>query len=335
MILPALVLAAAGIGGAGDTNAETVKMGQQRYRLITRSDMDGLVCGVLLKELNLVDQITFAHPKDMQDGIIEVGPNDIICNLPYVPGAHLVFDHHLSEAFRVGEHDNHVIDPYAPSAARVVFDYYGGVERFPNLPDDMMVAVDKVDSAQFSMEDVLEPQGWVLLSFLMDARTGLGRFRDFRISNNELMMDLIEYCRTHAAVSDILSLPDVQERVQLYREQEQMFKEQLQRCTTVHDNLMVADLRNEETIHAGNRFMIYALYPQCNISMHVMWGKMRQNTIFAVGKSIFDRSSRTSVGMLMLEYGGGGHAAAGTCQVANVSADSVREELIERINAEG
>ena len=301
-----------------------------KYRLVTRSDFDGLVCGLLLKELDMVDEITFVHPKDMQDGKIEITDRDITTNLPYVDGVYLAFDHHESETIRVGQKKNHIIDPEAPSAARVVYDYYGGREKFPNVPEDMMVAVDKADSAQFSEDEILNPTDWVLLNFLMDARTGLGRFHTFRISNYQLMMQLIDYCRDHG-IKEILELPDVKERVDVYEKHEGKFKAQLERCGKVHKEVVVLDLRKEETIWAGNRFMIYALYPQCNISIHVLWGKQQQNTVFAVGKSILDRGSQVNIGALMLEYGGGGHQAAGTCQVANDKADQDLAGLIERI----
>ncbi|MDR2688530.1 MAG: exopolyphosphatase [Azoarcus sp.] len=307
-------------------------MSQEKFRLVTRSDFDGLVCAVLLNELELIDEIKFVHPKDMQDGKVDITPRDITTNLPYVAAAHLVFDHHLSETLRnPGEHKNYIIDPEAPSAARVVYDYYGGKQRFPDIADDMMIAVDKADSAQYVREEILDPQGWVLLNYLMDARTGLGRFREFRISNYALMMDLIKYCRNHG-IDEILALPDVRERVELYFEHTAKAREQLQRCSTVYANLVVLDLRQEETIFATNRFMIYALFPQTNISIHVLWGLQKQNTVFAVGKSILDRGSRTNVGELMLKYGGGGHHAAGTCQVANDKADTVLKELIAQIN---
>jgi nanoRNase/pAp phosphatase (c-di-AMP/oligoRNAs hydrolase) len=306
-----------------------------KFRLVTRSDFDGLVCAVLLKELDLIDDILFVHPKDMQDGKIAITSRDITTNLPYVPGAHLAFDHHASETVRnTGEHANHLIDATAPSAARVVYRHYGGKATFPRVSDEMMDAVDKADSAQYSREDILNPQGWVLLNYLMDSRTGLGRFRDFRISNYTLMMALIDYCRDHT-IEQILALPDVKERVDLYFDHEARAKEQIERCATVHGNLVVLDLRNEETIWATNRFTIYAMYPQCNISIHVMWGVQKQNTVFATGKSILDRSSRTNVGELMLAYGGGGHNAAGTCQVDNDRAAEVLQQLVTRINADG
>lgn len=307
----------------------------KRYRLITRSDMDGLVCGVLLKELNLIDDIMFAHPKDMQDGLVEVGPEDITTNLPYVDGVFMAFDHHASEVSRVGQKENHIIDPKAPSAARVVYDYFGGQERFPNISDAMMEAVDKADAARFTKEDILNPEGWELLSFIMDARTGLGRFRDFNISNYQLMMKLIDVCREQQDISKILALPDVKERVELYFEQQIKFRQQIERCSQRHKNLVVIDLRQEDTIFAGNRFVIYALFPHCNISAHVMWGKNKQNTVFAIGKSILNKTSRTHIGNLCLQYGGGGHEAAGTCQIDNLKSEEVLLELVKKINADG
>ena len=306
-----------------------------KYRLVTRSDFDGLVCAVLLKHLGMIDEILFVHPKDMQDGKIAVSDRDITTNLPFVPGVHLAFDHHLSETLRnTGERSNHIIHPEAPSAARVVYDYYGGASAFPAAWFDMMAAVDKGDAARFNEQEVLNPQGWDLLNFLMDARTGLGRFREFRISNYALMMDLIDACRNHT-IAQIMALPDVKERMDLYFEHSEKCKEQIKRCATVHANLVVLDLRKEETIFAGNRFIIYAMYPQTNISIHVLWGLKNQNTVLATGKSILNRTSKTNIGALMLEYGGGGHENAGTCQVANDQAETVLQELITRINAEG
>lgn len=307
-----------------------------KYRLITRSDMDGLVCAVLLKELDLIDEIKFVHPKDMQDGVIQIGPRDITTNLPYVPGAYLVFDHHSSELERVKERpENYICDINAPSAARVVYDYFGGKAKFPKIPEEMMAAVDKADSANFTKDDVLHPQGWELLSFIMDARTGLGRFRDFNISNYDLMMDLIDYCRDHHDIADVLALPDVKERVDLYESHKVKARGQIEGCSTLYKNLIVLDMRQQDIIWATNRFTVYALFPQCNISIHVLWGKEQKNTVFAVGKSILNRTSKTHIGKLMLEYGGGGHEAAGTCQVPNADAERVLEELIGRINADG
>jgi len=306
---------------------------EDRYRLVTRSDLDGLVCAVLLKQLDLAGDIVFVHPKDVQDGQVEIGQGDITTNLPYSPRAHLVFDHHHSETLRNPTiAGNHVIDPDAPQAARVVYDHYGGPDRFPNLSSELMQAVDQADSAQYSLEEVLRPTGWVLLNFLMDSRTGLGRFRDFRISNYQLMMQLIDACQVHS-VEEILRLPDVRERVDLYHRQAEPFAEQLQRCTSLRGGVAVVDLREEAVIHAGNRFLVYALFPECLVSTHVLWGKQRQNTVIAVGKSILNRASAADLGALMLAYGGGGHANAGTCQVPHADAARVVEELVGHLNA--
>ncbi len=310
-------------------------MSDKKYRLVTRSDFDGLVCAVLLKELNLIDDIKFVHPKDMQDGIIMISDDDITTNLPFVDGVHLAFDHHLSETIRLDETPpNYIIDPDAPSAARVVYDYYGGRPEFPNISVEMMEAVDQSDSGQFNKDEILNPEGWVQLNFIMDSRTGLGRFKDFTVSNYQLMMELIDYCRDHS-IEDILKLPDVKERVDMYVEHQENFMKQAQRRMTVHGNLGVLDLREEETIYAGNRFMVYAIFPEINISMHVIWGLNKLNTVLAVGKSVLDRTSNTNIGALMLEYGGGGHKNAGTCQIDNDDADRVKEELIARIIADG
>jgi nanoRNase/pAp phosphatase (c-di-AMP/oligoRNAs hydrolase) len=307
-------------------------MAAERYRLVTRSDFDGLVCAVLLKQLDLVEEISFVHPKDVQDGLVEIGPRDITTNLPYSPKAHIVFDHHRSETVRNKSiAPNHVIDADAPSAARVVYDYYGGEARFPKVSPELMHAVDQADSAQYTLDEILHPSGWVLLNFLMDSRTGLGRFRNFRISNYQLMMQLIDFC-IHHGVEEILALPDVKERVDLYTEQTELFVNQLKHCTTVRGSVTVVDLRDEETIHAGNRFMVYALYPDTTVSAHVIWGKQQQNTVIAVGKSIVNRASNVDIGALMLSYGGGGHANAGTCQVSHDDADRVIDEIVAHIN---
>lgn len=311
-------------------------MAEQTYCLVMRSDFDGIMCAILLRSLDLIgDDIMFVHPKDMQDGKVEITANNITVNLPYVPGVHLAFDHHLSEIIRLEEKkDNYIIDPDAPSTARVVYNYYGGKEKFPNIPEGMLEAADKADAAQFTEEEIMHPKGWVFLHFLTDPRTGLGRFHDFRISNYNLMMDLIKHCEKHT-IDEILELPDVKERMDIYRVYEENFKEQIKQNSKVHNNMVVLDLREEKVIYPGNRFMVYALFPDCNISIHLMWGKQKQNVVFAVGKSIFNRTSKTNIGELMLKYGGGGHANAGTCQADSEKADELLTELIEKIKADG
>jgi nanoRNase/pAp phosphatase (c-di-AMP/oligoRNAs hydrolase) len=301
------------------------------YRLVTRSDFDGLVCAALLQELGLLHDILFVHPKDVQDGKVELNEHDITTNLPYRPEVALSFDHHSSEQRRVvGERENRVMTAEADSAARIVYDFFGGAERFPSVSVEMMEAVDRADAAQLTIDDILDPQGWILLSFLMDPRTGLGRFRDFRISNYQLMMQLIDSCLT-MSIDEILQSPDVAERVELYRQHADAAVEQIRRCSIVHDRVVVLDLRDEEIIHPTNRFLVYALHPECTVSIHVLWGLRQHNTVFAVGRSILDRSSAVDIGALMLAHGGGGHEAAGTCQIDNDRAEAVLDELVQTI----
>ena len=310
-------------------------MEQQVRRLVTRSDFDGLACAMMLKELKMIDEIKFVHPKDVQDGKIELSKNDITTNLPYDPRVGIAFDHHESEIDRIKalETDGKlIIDPNARSAARVVYDYYGGKDTFPRISDELMAAVDKGDSADFTLDEILHPSGWVLLHFLMDARTGLGRFHQFRISNYVLMMELIDYCLEHD-IDAILQLPDVKERVDLYFEQSELFEAQLRRIAKLHGKVVVLDLRNEEIIHAGNRFMIYALYPEAQISVHVAWGFQKQNTAVMIGKSIINKASTVDIGELCLKYGGGGHRNAGTCQLDNDVVDTQLPEIIQALNA--
>ena len=307
----------------------------EKMRLVTRSDFDGLACAMMLKEMDLIDDIKFVHPKDVQDGKVELSKNDITTNLPYDPRVALAFDHHESEVDRLKALETGgklIIDPEARSAARVVYDYYGGKKTFARISDELMEAVDKGDSADFTMDEILHPTGWVLLHYLMDPRTGLGRFRNFRISNYDLMMVLIDYCMNHS-IDEILEMPDVKERVTLYFEQSEQFEAQLKRIARVEGKVVVLDLREEEIIHAGNRFMIYALYPETQISVHVAWGFRKQNTAVMIGKSIVNKGSEVDIGELCLKYGGGGHRNAGTCQLENDVVDQELPNIIAALNA--
>ncbi len=307
---------------------------EQKKRLVTRSDFDGLACAMMLRELSIIDDIKFVHPKDVQDGKIELSANDITTNLPYDPRVSLAFDHHESEVDRLKAKKvggQLIIDRKARSAARVVYDYYGGKNTFKTISEELMTAVDKGDSADFTMDEVLHPDGWVLLHFLMDPRTGLGRFRNFRISNYDLMMEMIGYCMDHS-IEEILQHPDVRERVDLYREQAPQFEQQLKRIAKVYGKVVVLDLRDEEIIHAGNRFLIYALYPEAQISVHVVWGFRKQNTAVMIGKSIFNKASWVDIGELCLRYGGGGHRNAGTCQIDNAIVDRELPDILNALN---
>ena len=245
-------------------------------RLVTRSDFDGLICGMLLKEVDVIDSWVFVHPKDLQDGLFHPTENDVLANVPYVPGCGMWFDHHTSEDDRLGWSQNVKGESrLAPSAARIIYEYYGGEARFPDYKG-MIEAVDKVDSGQLTRGEILNPSGWVLLGFISDPRTGLGRFRDFRISNYQLMEALINHCR-NMKIEDILEIEDVKERVELYYEQDRLFKEMVAKHTTIEDNVILSDLRNVETIYTGNRFLVYSLYPDQNVSLWIVDGKRKQN----------------------------------------------------------
>lgn len=302
-------------------------------RLVTRSDSDGLACAMMLRELNLIDDIKFVHPKDVQDGKIELTSDDYTTNLPFDSRVKLSFDHHISETERLetDSYDNLIIDENAKSAARVLYNYYGGAETFKTISEELLNAVDKGDSADFTLDEILNPSGWVLLHFIMDARTGLGRFHNFRISNYDLMMELIDYCRFHT-IDEILELPDVKERVDLYFSQQEQFKAQIERVHRINGDVVILDLRNEDVIYTGNRFIVYAMYPDIKLSAHIVWGKGKQNTAVMVGKSIINKTSRVNIGDVCLKYGGGGHANAGTCQLDNDKIDEQLPTIIAMLN---
>lgn len=292
-------------------------------RLITRSDFDGLACGALLLEAKIIDEYTFAHPKDIQDGLVPVTENDVLANVPYAEGCGIWFDHHSSETERIklfGKYKGE--SRTAPSCARIIYEYYGGRETFPQF-DDLMVAVDKVDSGTLTREEILEPKGWILIGFLMDPRTGLGRFRNFTISNYQLMAKLLVCCRT-MTTTEILAMPDIQERIELYNEQTLLFKQMVAENTRIERDVIITDLRGIDPIYTGNRFLIYSLYPEQNISAWIVSGKGGRGCSVAVGYSILNRTSKVNVGSLMLKYGGGGHRAVGTCQFSD-------EDLSERL----
>ncbi len=307
-------------------------MAEEKYRLVTRDDFDGVVCGTLLSELEIIDEIKFADPGDMQAGKVAVSDRDITANLPYRDEVHLCFDHHLSEIERVGEHSNLIIDPKAPSAARVIYSHFGGKQKFPKISDDLMAAVDQADSAQYTREDIMAPSDWTLLNFLIDPRTGLDQPGKFTASRDQLMADLMTYCR-HNPIDEILQLPDILERVEAYSWDSEFAERQFNRCSRVDGKVVIIDLRDEAEIVPVNRFLVYALYPQCNVSIRI--ARRDDGRIhISVGKSILDRSSKANIGSLMLAVGdGGGHMAAGTCRVDDGQVDSVVAKLITDINA--
>ena len=303
-------------------------------RLLTRSDFDGLICGTLLKRKGIIDKWTFVHPKDVQDGTVQITSNDVLANVPYAEGCGMWFDHHSSEVERGFALPKEKGAAYvAPSCARVIYDYYDGQDTMLDYAE-MVQAVDKVDSANLSIYDIKEPRGWVLLGFIMDPRTGLGRFRDFKISNYQLMEILLDVCG-EMEIEDILKLEDVAERAALYNEQNAQFMEMLQRLSYTVENVIVTDVRNEEIIYSGNRFLIYSLFPRQNVSVWISWGREKQNVAIAVGHSILRRTCKSDIGAIMHGYGGGGHKQVGTSQVRTEDAEPRIAEIIETLRKNG
>ena len=299
-------------------------------RLVTRSDFDGLACGALLLEAGVIDSWTYAHPKDLQDGIVEINENDCLANVPYVEGCGLWFDHHSSEHERLELEGKYKGESrITPSCARIIYEYYGGKDRFPNF-DDMMEAVDKVDSGNLTIDEILNPKGWILVGFLMDPRTGLGRWRKFTVSNYQLMEKLMVACRDKST-EEILEMPDVKERIEVYNEQTEKFKEMVKANTRIEGNVIISDLRNVDPIYTGNRFLIYSLYPEQNISAWIVNGKGGKGCSAAVGYSIINRTCEVNVGSLMLKYNGGGHKKVGTCQFSDENMDSDLPKMLAEL----
>jgi nanoRNase/pAp phosphatase (c-di-AMP/oligoRNAs hydrolase) len=298
-------------------------------KLLTRSDFDGLACGALLLYLGIIDDWQFVHPKDIQDGLIQATDNDILANIPYIPGCKLWFDHHSSETERLGKKAYFEgVSRKAPSCARVVYEFYGGDEKLSRFAE-MIRYVDKVDSADLTTQEITKPSGWVLLGFIMDPRTGLGRFRNFTISNYDLMRQLAAACSSKN-IEDIMDMPDVMEREKVYFEQEKLFLEMLKTNIRVEGNAIVADLRGIETIHAGNRFLMYTLYPEQNISIWIVDGKNKQNCAITVGYSVINRSATVNVGSMVFKYGGGGHSQVGTCQIPYEEAEEAIADIVNQ-----
>ncbi len=305
-----------------------------KYKLLTRADLDGVMSATLLKKFGLIDEIKFCHPKDMQDGKIEVTDENIITNLPYNENAHFVFDHHFSEDVRAyNRKSNHIINPVAKSATRVIYEYFGGADKFPKEWGEMLDSVDKADSGNVTEEEIKNPKGWLMLNYILDPRTGLGRYNDkFRLNNFDFMKYVIDLIQSTSDIQEILDAPDVKARVDFYMVEQEKFIEQLKRCSTVIDNVVVVNYKDEDKIHVGNRFMVYTMFPQCNISIHKIMGQDGTKTVFAVGKSVINRTSQLNVAELMSEHGGGGHRNAGTCQVPHEQADKVLEDILKNLN---
>jgi len=297
-------------------------------RLITRGDVDGLACSVFITSMEQIDAIRFAHPKDMQDGLIEVTQNDIVCNLPFSPGCSLWFDHHISESERDTKVKNGEFRGkfgVAPSAARLIYEYYND----PSLRkyEEFLKAVDKMDSAQLEINDVTDPEGWILLLYTLDPRTSIGDFEYY-------FFQLIDLIKTKS-LKQIMKEPEVALRCEYVTSEQDELKKALIEHGRLDGNVIVVDFRNLDYIPMGNRFLEYTLFPEGNISLRIFRGKETKKIVVASGHNIFKRDSKTNIGLLFSRYGGGGHRGAGTCQIDIDEADGKIREIIEKMKEDG
>ncbi len=305
----------------------------QKYRLVTRSNFDGIASAALLKKADMVDEMRFVHPHDIQSGEIEITKRDIVTNLPYVDSAYMAFDHRLESDEGVRLNPWHALYTDAGSVTEVIYHYYGGEARFGTEMRPLIDAANRSKNAGFMPEEIENPRGWDLLIFLTDPRTGLGRFHDFRISNYALMQKLPDLMRTHT-IDEILEDPDVRERAEMYSAYQDRFVMQLQRCTVSYGDIAVVDLSEEPLIYPGNRFMLYACYPEIAASIHIFPAKSPDKTVIALGNTIFGETQGRRIDEIVTRYGGGGHADAGTCQVPTVDRHRVTDEIISLLKKE-
>lgn len=301
-------------------------------RLVTRCDFDGLACAMILKICNIIENdILFIHPKDIEENRVHITENDILTGLPYCVAANLCFDYR-NTGFNTYTRKNFIFDLNQKSTARVVYNYYKNLGYdLSKITEDLLIAVDKYNSADFTEEEILHPRNWILLNFILDSKTGLNRFCDFEESNHDFVLELIDYCLTNN-IDTVVKLPNLQDRINLYFSQSLNIKHQLNHITKMYGDVAVVDLRNEDIIYAGNRFIVYAMFPQAKISIHISWDSKKEFLNIAIGKSIFDKSSSVNIGSICEKYGGGGHNNAGTCQIGSENADEIISAIIQDCN---
>jgi hypothetical protein len=297
-------------------------------RLVTRGDLDGLTCAVLVTTCEQIEDILLIHPQDVTDKKVPITRADILANLPYHPQCGKWFDHHLLTASneRPPEHFDGRYG-LSPSAARMVFEYY--IEAHPEIRkyETLLSETDRLDSAMLNLEDVLDPKDYILLGYTLDPRTGLGAFHDY-------FLKLVEWLKS-LPISEILALPEVARRSTVLREQDVAFRDATRTRSRLEGNVVFTDFRGEEAPPVGNRFLVYTLFPQANVSLRVHWGPRKEFVAAAVGHSIFNRTSRTNVGELMSRYGGGGHRGAGTCLLPRDKAEDQIAEIIASMRKDG
>ncbi len=291
-------------------------------RLVTRGDLDGLTCAVLLSLNEEIEDIALIHPQDITDGRAEIGPNDIVANLPYHPACAMWFDHHLHTATaNVPLQDFRGVFAEAPSAARLVYDYYGGEGRMPQFAE-LVRETDRLDSANLTPHDVLAPKGYIKLGFTIDGRTGIGGFERY-------FLDLVDLLKVGTPIEQILEDPGVKSRCDLLDRENGRFENALRRYSRLDDNVVITDFRGLDPVPIGNRFLIYALFPEANVSVRVHWGPNKAFPMLLLGHSIFDRTCKTNVGELAARYGGGGHRGAGSIPLMSEPEQQIRLVVAE------
>ena len=297
-------------------------------RLVTRPDLDGLTCAVLLSACETIDSVELLHPQDVTERKALIGPADVLANLPYHPQCGMWFDNHLLT-------DANAMPPTgfrgrygkAPSAARLVYEHY-----LPDRPalaryETLVAETDRLDSAQLTMDDVLSPAGYVLVGLTLDPRTGLGSPREY--------FDLLLPAVRERPVEEVVDLPEVRARAARMREQDRAFREALRAHSRLDGDVVVTDFRPLDPIPVGNRFLVFTLFPKANVGVRVEWGPRRERVAVSAGKSIFNRTSRANLGVLMSLHGGGGHVGAGACQLAPATADAHVAEIVETLKRSG
>lgn len=296
-------------------------------RLITRGDLDGLTSSVIITSNEKIDSVKLVHPQDITDQRIDVTKNDILANLPYDSRCGKWFDHHILT-------DNNPKPPekfdgaygLAPSAARLVYEYYGGERKMPQFKQ-LVAETDRLDSAQLTPKDVTDPKDYILLGYTIDNRTGLGAFEDYFL----LLQDLLK----SEPIEKIIQHPLVAQRWQKILADQVAFREATLKASKAEGNLVITDFREAASIPTGNRFLIYTLFPDVNVSLRIHWGPQRRFVVAAIGHSIFNRTCRTNVGELMGRYGGGGHRGAGTAPLPAEKADAQLKEIIAELKTNG
>ncbi len=313
-------------------------------RLVTRADFDGLVCGALVTKFENVDDHLFVEPKFLQDGLVDIRHGDIITNLPYHPNCSLWFDHHITnttpdfpQPIVLGKGGFRL----APSAARVVYEYYSevgmrheatgnskisgeeilsflGTERMKYL----MHEADRIDAGKLEQEDVLNPQGYVLISMTTDGRNA---------GDEPYWLKMIGLLR-EASLEETLADAEVARRCQQIRDEQDKLRAILLARAEQRKNVIYVDLRGIQEIPDGNRFLIFTLFPQANIQVKVTHDSQRENTTaISVGYNIFNPTSNVNVGELLKNYGGGGHKVVGSSRVPNDKAEQAIEEILAAV----